>query len=77
MFQYGAPGEIRTLKIQILNLARIPIPSPGQIQQVSFFAVGFEPTNDCLEGNLSTIDSALIFAVTNLKLVEAEEIESF
>lgn len=34
------------------------VPSPGQIQQVSFFAVGFEPTKVCLEGKLSTIDSA-------------------
>ena len=61
VFQYGALGGIRAPKIQVLNLARIPIPSPGQIQQVSFFAVGFEPTNDCLEGNLSTIDSADFF----------------
>ena len=35
--------------------------------------MGFEPTNDCLEGNLSTIDSALIFAVTNLKIGTVDE----
>ncbi len=69
VFQYGAPGGTRTLRIQVLNLARIPIPSPGQIQQVSFFAVGFEPTNDCLEGNLSTIDSADFFAEPNLNTI--------
>ena len=46
----------------------LPLHQRDIIQQASLFAVGFEPTNDCLEGNLSTIDSALIFAVTNLKL---------
>ena len=39
-----------------------------KINRLVFFAVGFEPTNDCLEGNLSTIDSADCFAEPNLKL---------
>ena len=33
---FGAPQGIRTLKIQVLSMARIPIPSKGQISKLFF-----------------------------------------
>ena len=43
VFQYGALGGIRAHKTLCLRQVRIPIPSPGQIQQDRFSWTGFEP----------------------------------